>query len=667
EATGFKKDSVALLIKDGTASVPANKALTLEVLNTPLKEGEKSDLKISFNNNVSAITDINILLSRNVGNSTANTPGDYTLASTTVKLPAGKRDTVLTDFITAASDRVFKPTKTLQLEGTATGYTITPASCTITDTTSLNADNKNISIATSSTEMTEGTAYDVTFSLPAGVTTAIPINISVVPVTGSSFTTSDYTISTPPVINNGGTVTVQITIKDDGVLTGPATRELKLTGTSTSLPGLVFGEATITVKDKDYVSNLAFDITVDPTSKEIVEGAATGAAITLTLPGGLKAGYAIPVTISKGLSSQAANSRHTTVPGNYTIAKDAFSVTIPVIKANVDNILNNDANIVVIAEATGFKKDSVALLIKDGTASLPGNKALTLEVLNTPLKEGEKSDLKISFDNNVSATTDINILLSRNVGNSTANTPSDYTLAATTVKLPAGKRDTVLTDFITAASDRVFKPTKTLQLDGTATGYTITPASCTITDTTSLNADNKNISIATSSTEMTEGTAYDVTFSLPAGVTTAIPINISVEPVTGSTFTTSDYIISTPPVINNGGTVTVQITIKDDGVLTGPATRELKLTGTSTSIPGLVFGEATITVKDKDYAPNMAFDITVDPASKEIIEGASTGAAITLTLPGGLKAGYAIPVTISKGLSSQAANSRHTTVPGNYT
>jgi len=666
-ATGFKKDSVALLIKDATASVPANKALTLEVVSSPLKEGQQSDLKISFNNNVSATTDINILLSRNVGNSTANTPGDYTLAYTTVKLPAGKRDTVLTDFITATSDRVFKPTKTLQLDGTATGYTITAASCTIEDTTSLNAVNKNISIATSSAEMIEGTTYDVTFSLPAGVTTAIPININVVPVTGSSFTTTDYIISTPPVINNGNTVTVQITIKDDGVLTGPATRELKLTGTSTSLPGLVFGEAIITVKDKDYVPNMAFDITVNPTSKEIVEGASTGAAITLTLPGGLKAGYAIPVTISKGLSSQAGNSRHTAVPGSYTIAKDAFSVTIPVIKANVDNILNNDASVVVVAAATGFKKDSVALLIKDATASVPANKALTLEVVSTPLKEGQQSDLKISFNNNVSATTDINILLSRNVGNSTANTPGDYTLAYTTVKLPAGKRDTVLTDFITATSDRVFKPTKTLQLDGAATGYTITAASCTIEDTTSLNAANKNISIATSSAEMIEGTTYDVTFSLPAGVTTAIPININVVPVTGSPFTTADYIISTPPVINNGNTVTVQITIKDDGVLTGPATRELKLTGTSTSLPGLVFGEVTITVKDKDYVPNMAFDITVNPTSKEIVEGASTGAAITLTLPGGLKAGYAIPVTISKGLSSQAGNSRHTVVPGNYT
>jgi hypothetical protein len=668
EATGFKKDSVSLLIKDATASDATNKALTLTVVSTPIQEGHKSDLKISFDKNITSTTDISIALSRNAINSTANTPGDYTLDYTTVKLPAGQRDTVLVDFITATSDRIFKPVKTLQLDGTATGYTITAGSATIEDTTSLNAANKNLSIATSSAEMIEGTTYDVTFSLPAGVSTDTPIHINVIPAAGSDLAATDYTISPAAILKGGvNTITVQITVKDDGVLTGPATRTLNLTGESTDLPGLVFGVAAITVKDKDYVPNMAFEVTVDPTTKEIVEGASTGAAITLALPGSLKAGYPIDITISKGLSSSADDSRHTVVPGTYTIAKDASSVTLPVIKANADNILYNDASLLVVAEATGFKKDSVSLLIKDATASDATNKALTLTVVSTPIQEGHKSDLKISFDKNITSTTDISIAVSRNAINSTANTPGDYTLDYTTVKLPAGQRDTLLVDFITATSDRIFKPVKTLQLDGTATGYTITAGSATIEDTTSLNAANKNISIATSSAEMIEGNTYDVTFKLPSGVSTDIPLHINVIPASGSDLTTADYTISSSPVLRDGAnSITVQITIKDDGVLTGPATRILNLTGSSTDLPGLVFGVAAITVKDKDYAPNMALDITVTPANKEIESGAATGAIIKLTLPGGLTAGYDIPVVITKGLSSSAADPRHTIIPGTY-
>ncbi|MET7001038.1 hypothetical protein, partial [Chitinophaga defluvii] len=533
-------------------------------------------------------------------------------ADSAVTIKATHNDTAFK--LRVPANKILERNKVLRLHAEATVYgQLVTADTTINiiDSTRLDPANTVITIESTPDKFQEGTTPEIKLSLPAGITTAVPIPITL-STAGSTATVADDYLSfsnTVTIDSAASAVAFNVNIRADDLV--EKTEILKLDGTAhDGLTAFTVVGKSIDIEDSNDPSTIAFQFNF---SQNPLTPGGVGALVSISLPSPLKAGYDIPVNVDKGKSSTVADGMHTVFPtGPFVIQKNTASISIP---GTIDafNGDTQDRTLVFVASATDFKTDSAMLPIINVDWNNPANKVIALEIVSNPFMEGTQSDLKVSFVNPVAWTSDINIELTPD-GASTAVLSDDYTLGANTIKLPAGKMDTVYQHFVTAVSDRIFKPTKQLILKGSTStpgGFSITNASRDIADTTSLNADNKNISIATSSAEMIEGTAYDVTFSLPAGVTTAIPINISVVPVTGSSFTTSDYTISTPPVINNGGTVTVQITIKDDGVLTGPATRELKLTGTSTSLPGLVFGEATITVKDKDYAPNMAFDITV--------------------------------------------------------
>jgi len=630
-------------------------------LNMPVEvdEGQNASATVSLPSGVLAAADITVTLTRKTTSTTS---------ASDVVLPASvviKQNTNSATFtFQAQTDKILEYLETLEVQADATVLGLpqtASASVNIKDRTYDDPANRIITMRpVPGVTVTEPYNGGLQFSLPAGVTTDIPINITLGAMHAdpqSTASASDYTIaSTAFSISSGNSVTIPFTVIDDNLAEG--TEKLHVTATATDVLSRPFDFTPYDIQILDDDAN-ALQILPTAGQTEMTEGGAT-VTFTVSLPAGTTASADIPLSITLSGEGTAADISALPDAATFKIPSGANSATFT-INALTDNLLEGDESLTLNGNSSDFTVKPYTITVKDATWSDPNNRKLQLDIISSAIKEGNNSALKVGFVNNIIAGKPIVVTLTHNTASVASAT--DYTLASTTITIPAGQREVTVPAFVTAQTDLILEKSESFTLDGASSdipSLTVAPDSANIDDATGDNAVNKVITIAAQQSVMNEGTGYTVTYSLPAGITTEVPIHITPKTGTGSTAADADYSFAAIPPLDKGNpAVTGTINITADGLLEPDET--LVLDGTSTDLPGITFTTASVTIKDLDYVAGMPITMTAD--NNTITEGSTTGALITLSLPAGKKTTYDIPVTITKDAASTALDGEHTALP----
>jgi gliding motility-associated-like protein len=627
-----------ITIKDVTWNTPGNRQLQMTIIGTGIKEGTSVAMKIGFVNNVLAGKPIAITVTRN----TASQAGasDLGFSSGTITIPAGQREVIVNGYLTAQTDKVLERTETFTLDGATTDIpdmTVTSVTDSIIDVTGDDHANKVITIATQPSPMNEAASYNVTFSLPVGVTTDIPIDIITRTGSGSTAGNADYSFAAVPQINSSNaSVTATINITADNVIETDET--LVIDGVSASLPGITFVPASVTLKDQDFVAGMPLTVTADRTS--ITEGSTTGAMVTVALPAGKITSYNMPVTIAKDASSTATDAEHTALPTTVTIAAGTGAVTFPAaVRANGDNLLEEDETLVINASYTGMTTGSMSLIIKDGS-----NPKVTLQPqpfsAGTIVPEGNTYTVRIALPAGITPYKPFDVTVTAATASTAA--VSDYSGLPATITINPGENYKDIT--ISAATDNIIESAELLRLKGAVTGFagiTADSLNVTIDDVTSKDPANMQLRVVIDSTTLHEGNSSNVTIGfVRPNITAAANVTVNITPDAAFTGAAADYTGLPASVIIPAGTnqLTRTMQMTSDNLAEGTEILKLNTTGpagyTVVSPANITIPEAQLTitaVKTADAA---------EPA---------TNGAFTVSLPNGLLAGANINVTCTIG------------------
>ena len=635
-----------ITIRDSTLNIPANRKLQMSIVGGGgINEGDSVAMKVGFiNPNIMAGRPIAVTITRNATSAASAT--DLGFTSSTITIPVGQREVTVSKYLAAQIDQVLENTEAFTLSGATTdipGLTFTQTGDSVLDVTGKNPANKVITISTQPGPLNENTAYNVTFSLPAGITTEVPINITPQTGTGSTAVNADYTFDPVPQLNNSNAaVTGVIHVAADGLLEPDET--LVINATSSGLAGVTFTPATVTLKDQDYVVGMPLTISADTTS--ITEGGA-GAMVTIALPAGKITSYDIPVTILKDASSVATDAEHTALPVTVTIKAGSGSVKFPAaIKANTDNLLEEDESLIIKANAVGFTGDTLSLTIKDGS-----NPKITLQPqpfsAGTTVVEGNTYTVRVSLPAGITPYKPFDVTVSAGSASTAATT--DYSGLPVTITINPGENFKDIT--INALNDNIIEAAELLRLKAAVTGFAGIAAdslSVTIDDLTGKDPANRQLRVAIDSTTLHEGNSSGVTIGfVKPGITSASNVTLTITPDATFTGAAADFSGLPASVTIPAGTnqLTRTIQIVSDNLAEG--TEILKLNTTATA-GYTVVAPANITIPED---PLQITAVKTGDAAEP-----STNGGFTISLPGGLLAAADINVTLAIGGTASAAD-----------
>ncbi|MBO9155174.1 Calx-beta domain-containing protein [Chitinophaga sp. GCM10012297] len=610
-AQGIAITGTTVTITDNTG--PVN--ITLSPATAAVAEGGVVKLKASLPSGVTSTQDINVSISRASG-STASHPADVGFPSA-ITIAAGETEEEFD--VTAVADNVIESSELLKLTATATiaGNTSTGAA----DVTITDVSVKTITVSGPAT-VTEGNQAVFTFSLPAGVTTASPIVIQLTQGAATpAVTAADVAGGIPATatIAAGATSgTLTLDINTDAVI--EPVEKLELIPSSAGYT--ISGNILLDVQDANSGGAISFT----SNNATIREGSGT-ASITVSLPGTLTATSDIVVDIVKDALSASDNTDHSALPASVTITAGqhsaAFNITAP-----ADNILEQLETLQLDGSAPGFSVNGVTISIEDATSLDAQNTVISLVHDGGSIAEDATGDFMVKLPDGIVSSTPITVTLSKTAASSTA-ADTDHTQIPVSITIPAMTNASAGFD-ISAVKDGIIEPVETIRVDGAApAGFSFTGADIQITDITGLDPANRQISISIDSTTLHEGNSSKVILSLPAGITTALPIAINLAADAAFNADNADFTLLPAAVIaKDQQKVTINLTAVQDNLTEGDEV--LRLTGIAAGFT--VTSSAQVNIPG-DPAP--ALNVTVvktadaaEPATNGAFSIQLTGAAI---------------------------------------
>ena len=551
-------------------------------------------------------------------------------------------------------DNIAEGDETIVLTGRSSAGTSNTLTFTIKDNDvaptviNLTVDTNISTAATSETSLMEGdaaTTIKVTASFPANSAVLPHPTTVAVSVADNTATSRDH-LAVPsfnvviPALASSGSANFAFTLVDDAIVEGSET--LDITG---SVSGFTVNSAMITIKDNETISlSVDADGAEDGDQTAVDEGA-TDQTVTVTAAFDadstvLTGSTAVTVSVAAGGTRPASASDYTavddftvTIPAGALSASATFDLTVA-----ADNIAGEGSETLSASgESTGYTVNEAVLSITDLTTA-PNQLIFTVDAdtgtsgNQTSIGEGIAARaVQVSAAFPAGSTvwaTDLSVPTA--VGAGTAES-TDYSVTGGTFNLtiPAGGTSSNAKSFtLTTVDDDVAGETDALSVGTALAGYTVTPASLTITD-----ADSKptQIVLSAATTHLTaddsvdEGTSETVTvtaaFSGTIVLETALTVPVAVAK--GTSEGAADYTASSAsfnisiPANRSSGSADFTLTAVDDNV--AGETDAVAVNGGT--LAGYAITGTTVKLVDKDIAPTkIALKLDADTAT----EGAQT-------------------------------------------
>ena len=511
------------------------------------------------------------------------------------------------------------------------------------------AVDTNISTsAVSETSLMEGdsaTTVEVTASFPANSAVLPHPTTVAVSVADNTATSRDH-LAVPsfnvviPALKSSGSARFTFTLVDDAIVEGSET--LDITG---AVSGFTVNSAMITIKDNETITlSVDTDGTEDGDQTAVDEGATDQ---TVTVTAAFDADQTVLTGATAVTASVAGGGTDPASASDYTAVND-FTITIPAgslsatatfdLTAAADNIAGEGTETLSVSGAlTGYTINGAAISINDLTAA-PNQLVFTLDAdtgtsgNQTSIGEGiANRTVQVSAAFPVGSTVwESDLSIPATVGAGTAES-ADYSVTGGTFNLTipgGGTSSNAKTFTLTTVDDNVAGETDALSVGSSLAGYTVTPASLTITD-----ADSKptQITLSAATTHQTaddsveEGTSdtVTVTAAFTGSIVLETALSAPVVVAKGTSEGAADYTASSAsfnisiPANSSSGSANFTLTAVDDNV--AGETDAIAVNGGT--LAGYTITGTTVKLIDKDIAPtNIALKLDADADS----EGAQT-------------------------------------------
>ncbi len=576
---------------------------------------------------------------------TATSPSDYTLAPTTITIPAGSTSGTAT--LTINNDTLDEADETVDLGFSAlVGATAgSPATQTVTITDDDAAPTVAFSAATYSANEGAGNAtITANLSAPSGQTVTVDYATS----DGSATQPGDYTTATGTLTFNPGeqTKTFAFPLTNDTTYELDETLDLALSNATNVMLGTP-ATATLTILDDDGPV-VTFSAATYSTNE--IPGTAT---ITVNLSKPVIAGETVTVNYSTSNGTATAGSDYTSASGTLTFNPGEDTKTFTVTVAGdaayeADETVNLALSITAGDNATLGAPGSATLTILDDDGPTVALTAATYSVAENAGNAG----ITVSLSAPVVAGRTVTIIY--NTSDGTATQPSDYT-GVTTGTLtfnPGEQTKTLPVPIINDTTDEVNETLGvTISVPGGSNVTLGTPASATVTI-----IDNDGPTITVAGVAVTEGHSGTVNAVFSVGLSAASPQPVTVNYATanGTATQPADYATASGTLTfpaNSAASQTITIVVKGDKLDEANETFAINLsnavngTPSASSIQGTITDDDTSPVATADsYTLNEDQALTVavgsgllandseadgDPFTAVLATGVSTG---TLTL-----------------------------------
>ena len=661
-ADGFTVTKAEMTLTDDETA-PA--AITLTTSPTSVSEsatGTTVTVTATLGGSATLLTATEVSVSVGGGSATSGT--DYTAVSDfTVTIPKETASGSGTFTLTPTQDDIAEGDESIDVTGNATGFTVTKAEVTLTDDETVPAALTLTTSPGSVLESASGTTVTVTATLDDSMTLPGATEVSVSVGGGSATSGTDYTAVsdftvTIPKETASGTGTFTLTPTQDDIAEGD--ESIDVTGNAT---GFTVTKAEMTLTD-DETAPASITLTASPTSVGEDDGATT-VTVTATLDGSVTLLTATEVTVSVGGGSATSGTDYTavsdftvTIPKETASGSETFTLT-----PTQDTIAEGDESIDVTGTADGFTVTKAEVtLTDDDTAS----GSITLTVSPTSVGEDDgATTVTVTATLGGSATLLTATEVSVSVGGGTATSGTDYAAVSDfTVTIPKETASASGTFTLTPTQDDIAEGDESIDVTGTADGFTVTKAEVTLTDDETAPASITLTASPTSVGEDDGAATVTVTATLDGSVTllTATEVTVSVgggSATSGTDYTAVSDFTVTIPKETASGTGTFTLTPTNDAIAEGD--ESVDVTGMATDF---TVTKAQVTLTDDDTASG-SITLTVSPTSVGEDDGATT-VTVTATLGGSATLLTATEVTVSVGGGSATSGTDYTAV-SNFT
>ena len=455
-------------------------------------------------------------------------------------------------------------------------------SITDDDTALASASITLTTLPVSVSESASGTTVTVTATLDGSATRPGATDV-VVSVGGGTATSgadyaavSDFTVTIPKE-SASGTGTFTLTPTQDTIAEGDET--IDVTGSATDF---TVTKAEVTLTD-DETAPASITLTTSPTS--VLESTSgTTVTVTATLGGSATLLTATTVTVSVGGGSATSGTDYAAV--------SSFTVTIPkesargtgtfTLTPTNDAIAEGDETIDVTGTADGFTVTKAQVTLTDDETA-PASITLTTSPTSV-LESASGTTVTVTATLGGSATrpgaTDVVV----SVGGGTATSGTDYSAVPDfTVTIPKESARGTGTFTLTPTQDTIAEGDETIDVTGTADGFTVTKAEVTLTDDETAPASITLTTSPTSVLESASGTTVTVTATLDGSATRPSATDVVVSVGGGTATSGTDYaavsdFTVTIPKESARGTATFTLTPTQDTIAEGDET--IDVTGT---------------------------------------------------------------------------------------
>ncbi len=560
------------------------------------------------------------------GTATAGT--DFTQSATSVTIAPGQSSATFA--ITLLDDLIDEDDETVSLTfGTVQGGVPGPPTThllSILDDEPLPAVSFATATRPDTPESAGSLTVDVLLGAPSGRTVTVPL----VPG-GSASLGADYTLDTTTVtFAPGQTVrTVSIVLIDDPAAESNETISLSLGAPLSATVGSP-GTHSFTVLDDDGLPAVSF-ATAFSTAGEGM--GLTQITATLTVPA------SVPVNVPLLISGTATlNIDYAIAPLVIHFDAGETAASVPVIV--IDDLLSEDNETIVLT--FGTPTGAVLGAITTRTIQILDDDPLPTVFLETPLIEVIEGAGPTSLGVFLDAPAGRDVIVSLSLSGS-ATEGVDLAAVPTTVVVPAGETEALISLIVT--DDTSDEPVETfiLVVDSASNAFTGIPEACELR----IHDDDAPPAIAfvLPGQSAAEGALVSVEVGLtaPSGFTVTVPVLFGGSAETGVDYTPSTTTLSFPP---GTAVATISLALTVDATFEGDETIDVSL-GVPTN--GVLGGGSvhTVSLGDGDSAPEVSFENVLFT----ITEGSGL-VRLSLTLGGAAQADVIVPWTVAGSAQS---------------
>ena len=637
------------VVTDAVVTIGQPESIALSVNPDSIAE-DAGATEVTVTATLSAARDTSTTVNITVGG-TATELTDYntTTALASITIPRGQTTADGTLAITPIDDTEVEGDETITISGKSGARTVSSADITIADN-----DVPVISFETAPESVNEGETASYVVKVEGNRTTNITVKFKTgapgdLATAGQDYTAVDQTITFLP---TDDTKTVTVSTLSDNRFEPAEDFTVTLSNARSgdvAPPVIKNGTKTTTIND-NFTDNPAYPDTYTLTAipSAVSEGdGATQITFTATLAGTGTFPHPVDVLVyvegEQGLKGTAALNEDYTVAGShgeflvFSIPANSTSGAGTLTLTPVDDSVIEEDETAVFTSLSGgglSTSDRPTITLEDDDAPTH----ITLSVSPSVLREGSSDEghnvmvtATLSGDLTLSGSVDVSVSLSDGTAKN-----EDYSKATVTVTIPAGQLSGSANLKVNVKGDDKAEEDETLDVTGTAAGFTVYPAEITILDDDS---GRRGIRLTVSPNrirEDAEATVLSVTASWLGkdAPPVDVPIHLSLADGT-ATLADGDYSAATGtltiPAGQLYGIATFTFTPTSDAVVESDETVLL-----TAALEGINVFPAEITIINSSHA-----DLSLGGPSAPVAEGST--ATFTVTLSAAVSEAVTVP------------------------